>query len=296
MRRTATAILLAAILPACSRDAPTTATAVPPETGITVATPTVPRLELLWVATGFDAPEGAALAPDGNYFISNVNGSGTEKDGNGYIVKLTPGGEYSGTPFATGLDAPKGMTVYDCALYVADIDRVVKLDATTGERLGETPLEGAKFLNDMTVWNGKPHVSDSGTGLIHEIDRGDAFTLPGAGPFESINGILEDADGNLLLNTMNDGELISMDEDGKAITLATGMKNADGIGLVPGGGYLVSAYSGKIFYAGPDGTVTTLLNEEATQIGQNDLSVFGDIVIVPNWGPGTVTAWRVVRD
>ena len=37
------------------------------------------------------------------------------------------------------------------------------------------------------------------------------------------------------------------------------------------------------------------LRRDETPILQNDLKIFGDTVIVPNWQPGTVTAWRVVR-
>ena len=41
-----------------------------------------------------------------------------------------------------------------------------------------------------------------------------------------------------------------------------------------------------------DGVVTTLFDEE---ISQNDLTVIGDTVIVPNWGQNTVTVWKVSR-
>jgi len=34
---------------------------------------------------------------------------------------------------------------------------------------------------------------------------------------------------------------------------------------------------------------------DAAPITQNDLTVFGDVVIVPNLRNGTVTAWKVVR-
>ncbi|MGE6697067.1 hypothetical protein ACQKH5_05195 [Hyphomonas sp. NPDC076900] len=42
--------------------------------------------------------------------------------------------------------------------------------------------------------------------------------------------------------------------------------------------------------------MTTLLDTQTGGILQSDLSVFGDVVIVPNWLPGTITAWRVVWD
>ncbi|MFN4185971.1 MAG: hypothetical protein ACK4M6_14435, partial [Hyphomonas sp.] len=56
------------------------------------AAATAPRLEQLWVATGFEAPEGAALGPDGTYFISNVAGDGSAKAGNGFVSKVDTDG------------------------------------------------------------------------------------------------------------------------------------------------------------------------------------------------------------
>jgi hypothetical protein len=38
-----------------------------------------------------------------------------------------------------------------------------------------------------------------------------------------------------------------------------------------------------------------MIDTKADGILQNDLSVFGDVVIVPNWEPGTVTAWKIAR-
>ena len=91
---------------------------------------TPPRLEFLWRADGFSAPEGVALAPDGAYFISNVGGE--ETDGDGYISKLGADGAIAAERFIDALDGPKGMTVNDGFLYVADNVRVRTFDAATG--------------------------------------------------------------------------------------------------------------------------------------------------------------------
>jgi hypothetical protein len=99
----------------------------------------------------------------------------------------------------------------------------------------------------------------------------------------------------MLVATMSSGSLYSVAADKTMTEIATGMIDADGIGIVPGGGYLVSSWTGKIHYVAEDGTVTTLLDTTSEGISQSDLTEFGDIVIVPNWEPGTVTAWKVVR-
>jgi hypothetical protein len=256
----------------------------------------VPTLAPLWVAEGFQGPEGAAMAADGSYYISNVFGDSGAKDGNGYIAKLSSGGVIVERYWSAKLNAPKGMAILDGTLYVTDIDRVVMIDAETGSRKGQIPIEGALFLNDATVWNGQVFVSDSGSARIHVLDGETASVWMEDEVLMGVNGLLGDAD-RMLVSTMTAGDLLSLDADRNVSRIATGMEDGDGIGLVPGGGYLVSSWPGQVHYAGEDGTVTTLLDTtgDETPITQNDLTVFGDVVIVPNLRNGSVTAWKVAR-
>lgn len=306
MRPIATAaalVALAVTLPACSGDdtpadapdAVETARVKDAAAEPATAASSAPGLEQLWVATGFDAPEGAALGPEGSYFISNISGDAVARDGNGFISKVAADGTVLMMRWAEGLDAPKGMVVQGDTLYVADIGQIVTFDAHNGTKLDEVVIEGAEFLNDMTVWQDAVLVSDSGTGSIHRLTAEGPQLLAASEGWGGINGLLGDGD-RLLISTMGQGLLIEWRGEGAERVLARGMIEADGIGLVPGGGYLVSSWPGEIHYVSEDGQVTTLQDTKADGILQNDLSVFGDVVIVPNWVPGTVTAWRVVRD
>jgi hypothetical protein len=264
-----------------------------PAAGIAPAVP--PALEQVWIAEGFSAPEGAALAPDGNYLVSSVGiDDGDAKNGDGFISKVSPDGEIIEPYWAAKMNGPKGMAVLDGVLYVADIDTVMMVDADKGGLGEKIPVEGAAFLNDVTTWGDAVYVSDSGTGRIYRIADGAATVWLEDARFGGINGLLGDGD-RLLVTTMATGSLFSVSKDGEITEIATGMINADGVGLVPGGGYLVSSWPGQIHYVAEDGTVTTLLDTTEAGILQNDLSMFGDTVIVPNWVPGTVTAWKVVR-
>jgi hypothetical protein len=255
---------------------------------------TAGALELLWTASGFEQPEGAALAPDGSYFISNIGpGDSAALDGNGYISKLNTDGTVAAAKFAEGMHAPAGLAVHEGVLYAADRDGVAMFDAATGESKGKVLMEGVGFLNDMTVWKGDVLVSDSGTATIHKITPEGASVFATNAAWEGINGILGDGD-RLLITTMTKGDLIAMQGPGSETVIATGMKDADGVGLVPGGGYLVSSWPGEIHHVGEDGAVTLLVDTKTDKILQNDLNVYGDIVIVPNWEPGTVTAWKIV--
>ncbi len=259
-----------------------------------------PRLEKLWVAQSFSAPEGVAFAPNGDLLISNVAGAGDAKDGEGWITRLSVDGEILEPRWIDGLDAPKGMAVHDKRLYVSDIDRVRIFDAETGAPLSVVAVEGAGFLNDVTVWRGAVFLSDSRTDRILKLTDNGAEKWREGAALDGVNGLLGvETDGapHLLIATMSAGALLSAkDRSSPLRTIAEGMVPADGIGLVPdhaGGGYLVSAWRGEIYHVAKDGAVTSLLNTRDDGIYQNDLTMKGDLVIVPNWEPGTVTAWRV---
>ena len=148
----------------------------------------------------------------------------------------------------------------------------------------------------MTQPSGKNavYVSDSRLDRISRLDGEMATTWLEGDALDGVNGLLGVGD-NLLISTMTTGTLYRADSDKNLSAIAEGMIDADGIGVVEGGGWLVSAWRGDIFSVSPEGEVTKLLDSREDEILQNDLSVFGDIVIVPNWQPGTVTAWRIVR-
>lgn len=119
---------------------------------------------------GFATPESVLHERVGDvYLVSNINGAPVEKDGNGFISKLSPEGDVlelrwiDGAADGVTLNAPKGMAIDDELLYVADIDCVRLFELETGAPAGEVCPPGATFLNDVA-----PHpeagvlVTDSG--------------------------------------------------------------------------------------------------------------------------------------
>ncbi len=254
-----------------------------------------PRLEQAWIATGFEDPEGVAEAPDGTIFISNVAGEADARDGNGYISRLSKSGEILDLKFIEGLDAPKGMAVHDGRLYVADIDIVRIFDAATGDALDGAPIDGAKFLNDATVWQDDVFVSDSGTARIWRL-TGTSIDLWREGEeLSGVNGLLGAGD-KMFVSTMTSGSLFEATAAGGWRKIAGGMTDADGIGVIDdksGGGFLVSSWPGKIHRVSTGGAVTPLLDTTAAGTLQNDLTMIGGLIVAPNWKPGTVTAWRL---
>src|SRR5690349_2445801 len=56
-------------------------------------------------------------------YVANIDGKPDEKDGKGFISKVSPEGKITNLEWITGLHAPKGMGLSGNTLYVADVTR-----------------------------------------------------------------------------------------------------------------------------------------------------------------------------
>jgi len=254
-------------------------------------------LEKEWVLSGFDSPECVMESDDGSFlYVSNVNGDGSDVDGNGYIARISLDGKLLENDWVTGLNAPKGMALADGILFVSDIDHLVKIDVSTQEILERIPVEGAVFLNDVAVIDGGVLVSDSANARIYHYADGEVTVWLENDQLSGVNGLTPQND-RLLLTTMEAGELIAVDFNSKEMSvIADGMKNADGIKQYKDGSYIVSSWPGKLYRVTADGEKAVLLDTEENTILLNDFTLVGNTLVVPNWRPGTVRAFRLVKE
>lgn len=121
-------------------------------TQLTVAQNKLPfQLEKDWETSGFQNPESVVLDTKNNVlYVSNINGEGTDKDGNGYISKVSLDGKIIEQQWISGLNAPKGLVIYKNKLYATDIDQIVEINIKTA-RVKTFEAKDATFLNDITV-------------------------------------------------------------------------------------------------------------------------------------------------
>ncbi len=184
MRVTTLCAALAALGAACkpldktpldrSRAAPDTAAAPPaaPAVPLAPATPAGPGATKLTAVAGFLTPESVLhdTAQD-IYFVSNINGSPTAKDNNGFISRVRPDGAVENLKFIAGgrdgivLNAPKGLGLVGDTLWVVDIDVVRAFNARTGAAIDSVSLAklGAVFLNDVAIApTGALYITDTG--------------------------------------------------------------------------------------------------------------------------------------
>lgn len=272
-----------ACLAACAQDAPTAQPA--------------PRLEQVWRVAGLANPESVALSADGTFlYVTNVNGEGDAEDGNGFISRVSLDGEMLEREFARGLDAPKGIMLGGDALYVADINDMVVLDAATGAIRRRVPAPDARFLNDLTFApDGNVLIADSGGARIYAIRTDTIEVWLEHDLLDSINGFLPEPQ-RLLVTTMA-GRLLAIDYETRAVTvLADGLGNADGIAALGEGRYLVSEWPGLMHVLNTaDGSHETIMDTRGENRLLNDFLLVGDVVYQPHWEPGELTAYRVVQ-
>lgn len=277
------------------------------EPGRNVETPAAPPVR--WeVAEGLQSPESAYLdEPSGVLFVSNVGeGGATAKDGGGYISKLSPEGEMLEPKWVTGLNAPKGLGSHGGMLWVADIDRLVGIDIAEGEIRETVEIEGAQFLNDVTIdAAGAVYVSGMLGNKIHRYHNGELTVVAEGEQLESPNGLLVDGDRLVVagwgsgiqddFGTETPGRLFSLSLNGDAKELITPEPsgNFDGIAALGDGEYLVSDwYAGKVYRIAADGTMDLLL--ELPQ-GAADLGYLPEqrLILVPQMLENKVTAFEL---
>ena len=207
--------------------------------------------------TGLKTPESVIQAKDGTIYISEINEFG--KDGDGQISKVDKNGNV--TIFATGMDDPKGLTMIDDKLYVADKNKVLEVnkDGTWQIYGAQMAFPGTPvFLNDIEAdKRGNLYVSDSGNlksgGQIYKIAKGGApitVVVDSKNPdILAPNGLLFEGRNNLLSVDFESGILYRVNlSTGATTNLATGFGGGDGMVKTKAGKTYISDWkAGKVY-------------------------------------------------
>lgn len=225
-------------------------------------------------------------------YISNIDGAPDGKDGKGSIGKLGLDGKIIAIDWVSGLDAPKGMALYNGKLYVADLSNVVVIDVAKAAIIKRIPIEGAKFLNDATADSkGVVYISDSQTGKVHRLENDNVTTyLEG---FTRPNGLL--AVGSDLY-VLASGAMYKVDAAKQQTKIAEGMEaSTDGIEEVKPGEFIVSCWSGVVYYVKSDGSVKQLLDTRPEKSNTADIGYDAKnrIIYVPTFLKKSVAAYQL---
>jgi hypothetical protein len=248
-------------------------------------------LEKLWESDTTLAIPESVLFDKNVLYVSLIDGPSWEVDGKGEIGKLDKSGKILNATWATGLNAPKGMGIYDKKLYVADVSNVVVISLATGKIESKIPVDGATGLNDITIdKKGTVYVSDSKLGRVHQIKKGKAELY--LSDLKGVNG-LKAIDKDLYLLTAND--VFKAGPDKKLVTVATTEIGGDGIEPVGNGDYVISCWPGLIYYLDKNGKLEIMLDTREQKRNTADIGYYSSerIVYVPTFLKKSVVAYKL---
>jgi sugar lactone lactonase YvrE len=309
-----TAVILAAIaLAACAKTDDKTADSTAPATADALGMK-------MGETGGMNVPESVKYDADLDvYFVSNVNGNPSVKDGNGFIAvvradstgvtrMLVESGKAAGGGKAITLDAPKGLAIVGDTLWVADITNVHAINKRTGASIADIAIPGATFLNDMAVGpDGSVYVTDTGiefdaTGNITHPGTNRIFRIAGrrvstvaeGDSLRNPNGLAWDPSGKRWLLAPFDGmDVQTLGEGSKVPTvLASGPGQYDGIELLGDGRILVSSWADSAIYVISNGTMTKMVGNVAApaDIG---VDTKRGLLLIPRFNDGKVEYFMI---
>ncbi len=231
-------------------------------------------------------------------FVANIDGIPTEKDKAGFISRVSLTGEVEKLEWVTGLNAPKGMGVYENTLYVTDIDRLVAIDVDSAQVVKEYVVPEAGFLNDVAVdAAGRVYFSDMSAknsviyrlaeGKVEPWVRGDEINRP--------NGLYAEQD-RLIVGNSGDGRLKAVDFASRTVAVVAEIGGGiDGVEADGEGGYLISDWSGATSRVSASGEVTKLLDTTAQKINSADIEYIPEsrLLLIPTFYDHRVMAYHL---
>jgi sugar lactone lactonase YvrE len=263
------------------------------------------------------SPESARYDPELDvFYISNINGQPSARDGNGFIAVVQADSTGAATKIlvqggknGAKLDAPKGLALVGDTLWVADIDHVRAFNRRTGAPIADIDLSAQKatFLNDVAVdGSGVIYVTDTGIA----IDKKGAMTHPGVDRIFAIkgrtatamtpdsldwpNGIAWDSTSGRFILAPSGGKTLRTWKEGDraATALVSGPGSYDGIEVLADGRILVSSWADSAVHIVQNGEMTTLVPNVS---GPADIGVDTkrNIVAIPRLNDNKVDYYKI---
>ncbi len=231
-------------------------------------------------------------------YVSNINTGPWDKNGDGFISILSLDGKMLNANWIEGLNSPKGMGVVDGVLYVADLDRVVKIDIAEGKISGEILLDDEDGLNDIAIGeNGDVFVSSSSNSRVYKIEN-DIPQIIVTSEDVRFNGLF--AEGEMLyIITSKTGQLLNFDMDTQKLdTLVNGLGQGDGLQYMGDGDFLTSDWQGEIFYVNKNHEPTSLLKTKEQKKNTADIEWVEDknLLLVPTFFDNKVIAYSLKKE
>ncbi|UXP32030.1 hypothetical protein N6H18_16935 [Reichenbachiella agarivorans] len=221
-------------------------------------------------------------------------------DNDGFIAQVSPAnGEVINLKWVDGISAPKGMGIVGNSLFVTNINEVLEIDIEKAEIIKSYPIEGAGFLNDISVGaDSTVYISDTGTNKIHQIKNQELGLFLESADFKGPNGLL--VKGNDLFVASyrgSEGNFIKVDMSTKELTVvADSIVGGDGI-VSLGEDFIVSTWPGEVYLVAADGTKSLLQDTREAKINAADIWFISDIsmLLIPTFFDNRIVAYGIAE-
>lgn len=214
-------------------------------------------------------------------YASNIDGGSWEADGKGSIARIGLDGKVIAAEWVTGLDCPKGLALSDDGkwLYAADAGGIVVIDIKDAKIDHKIAIPDGIQLNDLVNDHGTLYVSDSKGKKVYVVEDGKPSVFLDEKVLKGPNGLFVHRGALYVLD--NNG-LNRVGKDGSLSVLATDMPGGtDGLENVGGDDFLVTVWSGGIWYVPASGDKQLLFDGKAVGTKTADIG----------WDPATKTAY-----
>ena len=251
-------------------------------------------LTLKWeIKDAFKNPETALYSQKGrSIFVSCINGNMYEKDGNGFISKLSLDGKIEKLNWVEGLNGPKGMDIYEGVIYVTDIDELVLISMNDAKIIKKYKVEGSVFLNDVSITkDGKVFISDSKANKIFCLANGQIKVWLESDKLEKINGMLAERNDLLVCSR----RIMAIDYQASKIdTILEATGGIDGLERISGDQFLYSNWDGRIYLTKGKQLIKLLdTTNEIQQAGDLDFVRSKKLVVVPTLRGNSVVCYKL---
>lgn len=245
----------------------------------------------------FDVPESVCYYPEDHIlFVANIVGKPTVKDGEGFISKLSMNGEIVELEWFKGLDAPKGMGIFNGKLYVTNIDEVVAIDIETAKELQRWKCEGAKFANDIAINDeGVVFISGMQNGALYRLAEGEITKWQPMKSFTRPNGLWA---GDKYLYAGAAKHIYRMKyTEGKIERYIENSGGVDGLEQIKEDYFLKSDWTGHVHVVSTEMEKQLILNTADKKINAADIEYVPaeKLMLVPTFFDNRVVAYEIKK-
>ena len=226
-------------------------------------------------------------------YVSNIDGTDPWKaDGKGSIAKVGLDGKIIAAEWVSGMNAPKGMGIYNGKLYVADLGNITVINIASGKIEKNIPIQGAKGLNDISIDpNGVIYVTEYLSKKLYKVANEKAELI--AENLTQPNGVLFHNNELFLLDGTG---MFKVNADKSMAKITDGMEGGvDGIENIEGNSFIVSCWEGALWQVNADGTKHLLMDTRKEKRSTADIGFDPSTktVYIPTFFRNTVVAYEV---